>query len=97
MEWVEALGLAASLAVFLSFLFNKEVVIRIVNIVGAILFVVYGILIDALSIWVVNGGLILVHLWKLFVAYRRYKNSTKKIVYNYQNKKMVTREAKKKK
>lgn len=70
---------------------------RTVSIVGAILFVVYGILINALSVWVVNGGLILVHLWKLFRVYIQYKNTRKRVVYNYRNKRMVIKEIGRKK
>lgn len=46
----EILGIIASLFVLLSFIFSSEIKIRLVNIVGAFLFVVYGIFINAFSI-----------------------------------------------
>lgn len=87
MDWIEAIGLAASILVLISFLFNNEATIRIVNIVGATLFVVYGALLGALSVWLLNGLLILVHCWKL---YKVFKNRPQKLkytqtVYNYKN------------
>lgn len=62
---VEVMGICASLFVFISFLFTDEKVIRSVNILGALLFVVYGIVIGAFSVWFLNGGLVLVHVWHL--------------------------------
>ncbi|MCL2354913.1 MAG: hypothetical protein FWC68_03410 [Oscillospiraceae bacterium] len=61
----EVLGLVASLFVLVSFTVSGEEKIRSVNIIGAIIFVVYGVFIGALSIWILNSILILVHLNKL--------------------------------
>jgi len=63
---IEILGTIASIIVLLSFLMKGEVKIRIVNIIGAIIFVIYGILINAFSVWFLNGALCIVHLYKLF-------------------------------
>lgn len=62
----EAIGTLASILVLMSFLFSGEKKIRIVNIFGAMLFVIYGILIDAFSVWFLNGALLIVHTIKLF-------------------------------
>ena len=62
----EMIGTLASVLVLMSFLFTGEKNIRIVNIFGAILFVLYGILIDAFSVWFLNGALLIVHSIKLF-------------------------------
>lgn len=62
----EILGIIASLFVLLSFIFSSEIKIRLVNIVGAFLFVVYGIFINAFSIWFLNLIFIGIHLIKLF-------------------------------
>jgi len=43
-----------------------------VNIFGAILFVIYGLLIDALSIWLLNGILIFVQLYYLLKIKNRF-------------------------
>lgn len=61
----EILGLVASILVLISFLFNKERNIRVINIIGAICFVIYGIKIGALSVWILNSALVIIHLWKL--------------------------------
>ena len=39
--------------------------VRIINIIGAALFVIYGILIHAVSTWLLNGILIAIHLFYL--------------------------------
>lgn len=62
---VEALGIIATIFVLLSFLFRAEKKIRIVNIIGAALFVAYGILMGALSVWLLNAALIIIHIYFL--------------------------------
>lgn len=64
MRW-EILGTIASLIVLLSFLMKGEKRIRIINIFGATLFVIYGLMINAFSIWFLNGALCLIHIYKL--------------------------------
>lgn len=61
----EIIGTCASLIVLISFLMKGEKYIRLVNIIGAILFVIYGILIGAFSVWFLNGALVLIHIYKL--------------------------------
>jgi len=62
----EILGIVATLFVLASFLAKGEKSIRIVNIFGAALFVAYGLLIGALSVWLLNGILIAIHIVRLF-------------------------------
>lgn len=62
---IEAIGVVATIFVLISFLFNNPKQIRIVNIIGAILFVVYGLLIQAFSVWLLNGALIAIHIYYL--------------------------------
>ena len=61
----EILGIIATLFVLVSFLFTNEKRIRQINIIGAVLFVVYGIFIGAISVYILNGALILIHIIKL--------------------------------
>ena len=61
----EIIGTIASVMVLISFLMNSEIKIRIVNIIGALIFVIYGILINAFSVWFLNSALCIVHLYKL--------------------------------
>lgn len=62
---VEILGIIATLFVLAAFMLNDVKQIRIVDLIGAILFVVYGILIHSLSVSLLNGILIIIHLYKL--------------------------------
>lgn len=62
MNWIEVIGVVASLMVLASFLMKDILVVRLVNIVGAIIFIVYGILIGAFATWFVNAALIVVHV-----------------------------------
>ena len=67
----EILGIIATLFVLVSFLFSNEKRIRQINIVGAVLFVIYGIYIGAISVYVLNGALILIHIFKLWKNRRK--------------------------
>lgn len=64
-ESIEVIGTIASIIVLLSFVVTDEARIRIINIYGAALFVIYGVFINAFSVWFLNGILILVHGWHL--------------------------------
>lgn len=61
----EAIGILGTLFVLASFIVNDLRKVRVINIVGASLFVVYGVLIGALSTWLLNGLLILIHIYYL--------------------------------
>lgn len=64
----EILGTTASVIVLISFLMKSERNIRLVNILGALMFVVYGICINAFSVWFLNGSLCLVHIYRIYVS-----------------------------
>ena len=61
----ELIGILASIMVLVSFVMNGERKIRLVNIAGASLFIIYGILINSFSVWFLNGALLLLHIHKL--------------------------------
>jgi|GEM_PF-2100625 len=65
MKSVEFIGLCASVLVLISFTMRRILAIRIINIGACITFVVYGLLIGALSVWLLNGLLIFVHIYYL--------------------------------
>lgn len=65
MAETEALGILATLLVLVSFLFKDEKKIRVINLCGAVLFVLYGLALDALSVWILNGALIIIHICHL--------------------------------
>ena len=68
MELIEILGFAATVIILISFLLKGEMKIRIVNSFGAALFAVYGIIIGAWSVWVLNIALMIVHAIYLLKA-----------------------------
>ena len=75
-EW---LGIVASAFILISFLTNNQIKTRIINMVGCVAFVVYGILVQAYSTAFMNFALLIVHivfLIKHFVK-RRKEQSTK--------------------
>lgn len=62
---IELVGIAGTLFVLASFLMKDYRKTRIINIVGAVLFVIYGLCIGALSTWLLNGILIVIHIYFL--------------------------------
>lgn len=62
MQPIEWLGISASVIILISFLMKNILWVRLVNIVGAIVFVIYGIMIGAISVWLLNGMLVVVHM-----------------------------------
>lgn len=71
----EILGTIASIMVLISFLMKSEKSIRTINIFGAITFVIYGIGINAFSVWFLNGVLCLVHTYRLLKMRKENKNA----------------------
>lgn len=61
----EILGVTASLLVLVSFLMKGERKIRVVNIFGAVMFVVYGCYIKSFSTCFLNAMLVIIHTVKL--------------------------------
>ncbi len=61
----ELIGITASALVLISFLMKGERKIRLVNIVGAIIFIAYGIMLKSVSVTVMNVGLVIVHIYYL--------------------------------
>ena len=70
MNW-EALGTIASVIILVSFFMNGEKKIRLVNIFGALCFVIYGIMINAFSVWFLNASLFFIHIYKLIISKER--------------------------
>ena len=51
---VEIIGIVATLFILAAFSLNDKKLIRLVDSMGAVLFVIYGILINSLSVWLLN-------------------------------------------
>lgn len=61
----ELIGYAGSALIVLSLMMQSLLRLRIVNLVGAAIFAVYGVLIGAPPVWVVNGAIVLIDVWYL--------------------------------
>ena len=59
---IEIVGIIATLFVLASFILNDIRKVRYINIIGAALFVIYGLSIGAFSTWLLNGLLIVIHV-----------------------------------
>lgn len=59
MEW---LGIAGTLCILIAFLQKGELKIRILDLIGAVLFVIYGITIASFSTIFLNTALIIIQL-----------------------------------
>ena len=66
----EIIGITATVVILIGFMLNGEVKIRIFDMIGAALFILYGVLIGSLSNILLNGALIVIHLVKL----RKFEN-----------------------
>ena len=78
-EW---LGLLASAFILVSFLTTNQTKTRLINMVGCVIFVVYGFLLPAYSTAFMNGALFIVHVVYLTKDYlkarkeKSYKQQT---------------------
>lgn len=64
--FVEILGIVASLFVISAFLFKNVKIIRLLDAVGALLYVIYGILIHSYANILLNTVLIAVQIYHLY-------------------------------
>ena len=75
---IEAIGISASVAILISMLFNTttvkgSIIMRALNIVGSVIFTVYGCLLPAISTAVLNGALVIVNIYHLIFLIKDYK------------------------
>ena len=71
-EW---LGLLASAFILVSFLTTNQTRTRLINMVGCVIFVVYGFLLPAYSTAFMNGALFVVHVVYLTKDYLKAKKA----------------------
>ena len=62
---IELLGIIASLFIIAAFIFKDIKIIRILDAVGALLYVLYGILIHSFSNVSLNGFLVIIQIYHL--------------------------------
>ena len=89
MQWLiqhaEIIGTVASICVLLSFLQTGEKRIRTFNIIGAVIFVIYGLLIQAHSVWILNAILIGIQIYKIHRIHKQKKTPQPTTIYRYDN------------
>jgi len=61
----EVIGLIASIFVLVSFIPRKIKLIRSINVVGCIIWIIYGLFTGALSVWIMNFLVMIIHLFHL--------------------------------
>ena len=62
---IELIGILAGILTLLSFLFTKPLIIRLINLSGAISFIIYGIFLHSPSLIILNIILIGVHTYHI--------------------------------
>jgi hypothetical protein len=65
MENTEYIGYVASGIVLLSFLMRKMIFLRIVNTVGCVFFIVYGMMLGSIPIILTNIAIVLINVFYL--------------------------------
>jgi len=61
----ECIGYAASIFVAISFMTRTMIKLRAINAIGAILFIVYGLLIKAYPVVIINCFITVIHFYHL--------------------------------
>ena len=64
-DWIELVGVIATLCVLISFTQSKTNRIRIINSIGSVVFIIYGLLINSFSVWFLNAAVLCVNIYKL--------------------------------
>jgi len=62
-NYVELIGYAASAFVLLSFFMKKMILLRIINVIGCALFVLYGVLLWSFPIILTNVAIVIVNTY----------------------------------
>ena len=63
---IEILGIVASLFIIAAFMFKDVRIIRLLDAVGAILYIIYGVLIHSFSNVLLNGFLVAIQIYHLY-------------------------------
>ena len=69
-NFYELLGYSASLLIALSLSMRSLLTLRVINLTGALLFTIYGLLIGALPVAALNFYIVLVNLYYLHQMFR---------------------------
>ncbi len=73
--FIEAFGYIGTALVIISMLMTSVVKLRIVNMCGALISMIYAIIVSAWPVVVLNAALILIQLWQLYRLYAKKATS----------------------
>lgn len=74
MNYIEIIGIAAAVMILASAFFKNILCIRIINLTGAVMFCVYGLLTGALSVWILNGGLVITQIVQIIILKKQKRH-----------------------
>ena len=69
---IEILGIVASLFIIAAFIFKDIKIIRILDAVGATLYIIYGVLIHSFSNVLLNGFLVAIQIYHLYKLSKKW-------------------------
>ena len=70
-DFLQWIGYAASVIIVLSMMMSSVIKFRWINLVGALLFSIYGFLIHAIPVGILNGIIVLVDIYYLAIIYSK--------------------------
>ena len=76
----EIFGTIAGVLMLTSFLMPRQLLIRIIGLVACAFFLVYGVLLSAYSLWILNSVMVLINIFyivKILVFDKRKKDAKK--------------------
>ncbi|WP_236579147.1 hypothetical protein [Hydrogenimonas urashimensis] len=68
-DWIEWLGYLASVVILISLTMASIVKLRWINLVGALLYTIYGLLIHSIPVAFLNFGIVLINIYYLYIFY----------------------------
>ena len=65
-NWIEWIGYAASIMIGISMFMKDIVKLRFINLIGSLLFVIYGVIIKAYPVAIVNLVIVFVNIYYIY-------------------------------
>lgn len=78
MNWIEYVGIGATVLILISLTFSDTTKLRIFNTIGSVMFVIYGAYIGALSVWILNSVCAVVNIYKLLKNSKKFSKKFSK-------------------
>jgi uncharacterized protein with PQ loop repeat len=65
MNWIEGLGYVATIVTLISMLVRDMVYLRVINSIGCLLWIGYGMMSESIPVLIVNTVILAIHIFKL--------------------------------